>query len=130
MPRWAGGYAVPIVSGTSEEQLRTGVLGHYAFTQAIGAVGNAGMTGHRTTRGKPLREAHHLEQDDAVVVEGDTACWAYRVSARRIVEPGRSEDLDPVPPFAGATQGRNLTLKTCDSIFGNSERYIVGATAD
>ncbi|MFC7400853.1 class E sortase [Citricoccus sp. GCM10030269] len=130
VPRWGSDYEVPIGSSDSDEVLDTGQVGHYESTQAIGAVGNAGVAGHRTTHGKPLRKVHELQDGDALVVESRDAYLVYRVVARDIVKPEQSEVLDPVPPFEGATEGRYLTLTTCDPIFGITDRYIVWAEAD
>ncbi len=136
VPRWDSGsgegerYEVPIGSGSGHDVLDSGLVGHYTQTQPIGAVGNAGLSGHRTTHGKPLRGVHHLEDGDALVVESEDAWLVYRVVARDIVKPYQSEVLDPVPPFDGATEGRYLTLTTCDPIFGITDRYIVWAEAD
>lgn len=135
VPRWDGEgsddrYAVPIGSGSGHDVLDTGQLGHYTQTQPIGAMGNAGLSGHRTTHGKPLREVHHLQDGDALVVESEDAWLVYRVVDRDIVKPHQSEVLDPTPPFEGASQGRYLTLTTCDPIYGITDRYIIWAKAD
>lgn len=136
VPRWDTGsgdgerYAVPIAAGSGEDVLDRGQVGHYTHTQPIGAVGNAGLAGHRTTHGKPFREVHHLVDGDALVVESEDAWLVYRVVARDIVKPHQTEVLDPVPPFEGATEGRYLTLTTCDPIFGITDRYIIWAEAD
>ncbi|MGP5071353.1 class E sortase [Arthrobacter rhombi] len=130
VPRWGEDYEVPISSGTGKDVLDTGQLGYYPETQPIGAVGNAGLSGHRTTHGKPLREVHHLKDGDALVIESEEAWLVYRVVARDIVKPDQSEVLNSIPPFEGATQSRYLTLTTCDPIFGITDRYIIWAEAD
>jgi sortase A len=130
VPRWGEGYQVPIAHGTGADVLDTGQLGHYAGTQPIGAPGNAGLAGHRTSHGKPLREVHRLEPGDAIVVESEEAWLVYRMVAADIVAPHEAEVLDPVRPFDGAGRGRYLTLTTCEPIFGVTERYIVWAEAD
>lgn len=135
VPRWDGSgdtekYEVPIGTGSGDDVLDSGQLGHYTQSQSIGAMGNAGLSGHRTTHGKPLREVHQLVDGDALVVEAADAWLVYRVVARDIVKPHQSEVLDPIPPFAGAEQGRYLTLTTCDPIFGITDRYIIWAEAD
>jgi sortase A len=130
VPRWGEDYAVPIGSGDGPDVLDTGQLGHYPGTQPIGALGNAGLAGHRTSHGMPLREVHQLQEGDAIVVESADAWLVYRMVARDIVKPHQSEVLDPIPPFEGATQGRYLTLTTCDPIYGITERFIVWAEAD
>lgn len=136
VPRWDGDgekYEVPIGAGAEDSVLDTGQIGYYPDTQPIGALGNAGLSGHRTTHGKPLREVHHLQDGDALVVESKDAWLVYRVVARDIVKPHQSEVLDPIPPFEGADQtgsGRYLTLTTCDPIFGITDRYIIWAEAD
>ena len=73
---------------------------------------------------------HQLQEGDAIVVESADAWLVYRMVARDIVKPHQSEVLDPIPPFEGATQGRYLTLTTCDPIYGITERFIVWAEAD
>ncbi|GAA4779598.1 class E sortase [Citricoccus nitrophenolicus] len=138
VPRWDGDgsgdrYEVPIGAGSGDDVLDSGQLGHYSKTQPIGGEGNAGLSGHRTTHGKPLREVHQLQDGDALVVESEDAWLVYRVVARDIVKPHQSEVLDPIPPFEGADQtgtGRYLTLTTCDPIFGITDRYIIWAEAD
>lgn len=130
VPRWGEDYEVPISSGTGDDVLSTGQLGYYPETQPIGTVGNAGLSGHRTTHGKPLRDVHHLQNGDALVVEAKDDWLVYRVVARDIVKPHQSEVLKAIPPFEGATESRYLTLTTCDPIFGISDRYIIWAEAD
>ncbi|VXB61895.1 class E sortase [Citricoccus sp. K5] len=130
VPSWGDDFEVPIGSGDGADVLDAGQVGHYDATQPIGAMGNAGLAGHRTTHGKPLREVHHLEQGHEIVVESADHWFVYKVVAKDIVKPHQSEVLDPIPPFEGATQGRYLTLTTCDPIFGITDRYIVWAEAD
>lgn len=90
----------------------------------------AGLAGHRTSHGKPLREVHRLQAGDAVVVESEDAWLVYRMVARDIVTPHQSKVLKPIPPFDGAHQSRYLTLTTCDPIYGITDRFIVWAEAD
>lgn len=130
VPRWGEDYAVPIGSGDGADVLNTGQIGHLSGTQPIGALGNAGLAGHRTSHGKPLREVHQLQTGDAIVVESENAWLVYRMVARDIVKPHQAEVLEPIPPFDGASQGRFLTLTTCDPIYGITERFIVWAEAD
>ncbi|REE03683.1 sortase A [Citricoccus muralis] len=130
VPSWGEDFEVPIGSGDGADVLDSGQVGHYDATQPIGAMGNAGLAGHRTTHGKPLREVHHLEEGHEIVVESADHWLVYTVVAQDIVKPHQSEVLDPIPPFEGATQGRYLTLTTCDPIFGITDRYIVWAEAD
>lgn len=130
VPRWGTEYRVPIGSGSGPEVLDTGQVGHYTDSTPIGALGNAALAGHRTSHGMPLREVHHLEDGDAIIVESDQAWLVYRKVAHEIVQPDRRDVLDPIPPFPGATQGRYLTLTTCDPIYGITERYIVWAEID
>ena len=130
VPRWGADYEVPIGSGDGQDVLDSGQVGHYTQTQPIGALGNAGLAGHRTSHGKPLREVHQLQAGDAIVVESQDAWLVYRMVARDIVKPHQSGVLNPIPPFDGARQGRYLTLTTCDPIYGVTDRFIVWAEAD
>lgn len=68
IPRFGPGYARPLYEGTTTEVLARG-LGHYPGTSLPGEVGNVGITGHRTTHGKPLSKIELLADGDLVLVE-------------------------------------------------------------
>lgn len=131
-----GDYAVPVYEGAGKDIINGKGIGHYSGTQELGAQGNAGLAGHRTTYGSAFRDIDQLEPGDEVIVRGEDTCLIYTVlpaddsgAGHKIVKPWQNGVLDPVPEYlTGAEQGRHyLTLTTCDPLYARTNRLIVWA---
>lgn len=131
IPAFGPDYAVPLSDGNGRAVIDGGGLGHYPLTDPIGSVGNAGIAGHRTSHGSPLRSADTLRPGDAIVIETQEAHLVYRVTADPIiVRPSESWVLSSPVPGVSTETDRLLTLTTCHPLFSTSRRLIVFALFD
>ena len=107
------GLSAIVIEGTSRTTLRHAV-GHISGTALPGQSGNVGISGHRDTFFRPLR---NIRRNDIIAVTTPLGEYRYRVVSTRIVNPHDIEVLDP---------GDNevLTLVTCYPF------YFVGAAPD
>lgn len=129
IPRLGPDYAKVVVEGVALADLKRGP-GHYPGTALPGQVGNAVISGHRTTYGAPFNRLDELRVGDAVVLETQDRWFVYRMSDREIVAPDAISEINPAPhQAAGAppTQ-RLLTLTTCHPKYSAAQRLIVHAT--
>ncbi len=113
------GISVLVLEGTSKKTLRR-ALGHIGSTALPGERGNMGISGHRDTFFRPLR---NIRRDDVVTLQTAKGEYRYRVVATRIVSPSE------VSVLAGG-DGEVLTLVTCYPFYfiGDApERFIVRA---
>jgi sortase A len=96
------GLSVVVIEGTSETTLRR-AAGHIAGTALPGQPGNVGISGHRDTFFRPLR---NIRRDDIITLTTLLGEYRYRVISTRIVPPTNVAVLDP--------DGTELlTLVTC-----------------
>jgi sortase A len=113
------GLSAMVIEGTSKNTLRRSV-GHIPGTALPGQAGNVGISGHRDTFFRPLR---NIRQNDIIAVTTPLGEYSYRVVSTRIVSPGQMDVLDP-----GETDV--LTLVTCYPFYfiGSApDRFIVRA---
>jgi sortase A len=116
-----------VVEGVSTADLKKGP-GHIPGTAMPGGVGNAVLSGHRTTYGAPFERVDELQPGDAVVVETRDTWFTYTVTGTRIVRPTAVEVTWPVPGDRGATPTeRLLTMTTCHPRFSARQRMVVSA---
>lgn len=113
------GVSVMIIEGTSGHTLRRAV-GHISGTALPGQPGNVGLSGHRDTFFRPLR---NIQTNDIITLTTLFGEYRYRVVSTRIVGPSNVAVLDP---------GGNemLTLVTCYPFYfvGSApNRFIVRA---
>ena len=105
--------SVVIIEGTGATTLRRAV-GHVRGTALPGHRGNIGISGHRDTFFRPLRNIRKGDVITVTTLEGD---YRYRVVSTKIVTPSDVAVLD--------SDGREiLTLITCHPF------YFVGAAPD
>ncbi len=105
--------SVVIIEGTGSTTLRRAV-GHIRGTALPGHRGNIGISGHRDTFFRPLR---NIRKDDVITLTTLEGEYRYRVVSTKIVTPSDVAVLD--------SDGREiLTLVTCHPF------YFVGAAAD
>ncbi|ASW57319.1 class E sortase [Plantactinospora sp. KBS50] len=114
-----------VVEGVTPADIRY-APGHYPDTALPGEVGNFSVAGHRIKA--IFWQLNELQPGDAIVVEGRTDWYVYRVTSQEIVLPTQVEVVAPVPGRPGAKPTkRMLTLTTCNPKFNNYQRLIVHA---
>jgi sortase A len=107
------GLSVVVMEGTSTHTLRR-AAGHIEGTALPGERGNVGISAHRDTLFRPLRDIH---QDDIITVTTPGGEYRYRVVSTRVVSPENTSVLD--------SDGTDiLTLVTCYPF------YFVGPAPD
>jgi sortase A len=113
------GLSVIVMEGTGATTLRRAV-GHIPGTALPGQAGNVGISGHRDTFFRPLR---NIRRDDIITLTTPLGEYRYRVVSTRIVGPRDVAVLDP-------TGNESLTLVTCYPFYfvGSApNRFIVRA---
>jgi sortase A len=107
------GVSAMLIEGVSRTNLRR-AIGHIPGTAVPGQPGNVGISGHRDTFFRPLR---NIRENDIIIVTTPVSAYRYRVVSTRIVSPDDVAVLNP-----GETEV--LTLVTCYPF------YFVGAAPD
>ena len=108
-----------LISGVTPESLKLGP-GYMPWTALPGQPGNAVVSGHRTTYGRPFFRLDELAPGDAIEVETAIGVHTYTVRESLIVLP---TDVWVTNPKRGAW----LTLTTCNPRYSARERLIVFA---
>lgn len=133
IPRFGVDYVMPVVEGTDDEALASGI-GHHVGTAAVGGVGNYVLAGHRVTHGEPMRRMRSLRPGDVVEVESRRMVYTYVLDTepdQLVVDDDASWVLDPRPvnPVASGPQPsrepRLITLVSCAEVFRTDERMVV-----
>ena len=106
-----------VVQGVSVDNLKQGP-GHMPDTAVPGQLGNAVISGHRTTYGAPFFNIERLVPGDRFTVETLIGTHTYEVVESRIVAP---TDVW----VTGQWEGAWLTLTTCNPRYSSAERLIV-----
>jgi len=96
------GLSVIVVEGVDRLILRRSV-GHIPGTALPGYPGNVGISGHRDTFFRPLR---NIRRDDIITLTTLLGEYRYRVVSTKVVSPSEVDVLDP-------TDTEILTLVTC-----------------
>ena len=107
------GISVMVIEGANSTALRR-AAGHISGTALPGEKGNVGISAHRDTFFRPLR---NIRQKDVITVNTLAGEYRYRVVSTRIVSPNEVSVLD-------STGTEILTLVTCYPF------YYVGAAPD
>jgi sortase A len=110
---------VVVYEGVDGDTLKKGP-GHMERTPLPGQPGNAVISGHRTTHGRPFFDFDMLAVGDRVEVETATGTHVYEIRETLIVDPTDIWVTDPRP-------GGWLTMTTCNPKFSARERLIVFA---
>ena len=108
-----------IFEGVSVATLTKGP-GHMPGTPVPGQPGNAVISGHRTTYGRPFFDFDQLGPGDRIEVETAIGMHVYEVRESFVVEPTDVWVVDDRP-------GAWLTLTTCHPKFSARERLILTA---
>jgi sortase A len=113
------GLSAMVIEGTSGRTLRRAV-GHIPGTALPGQPGNVGISGHRDTFFRPLR---NIQRNDIITLTTLFGEYRYRVVSTRIVSPSNVAVLAP-------SGSDTLTLVTCYPFYfvGSApNRFIVRA---
>lgn len=110
---------VAVYEGVDRETLKSGP-GHMEGTPVPGQVGNAVISGHRTTYGRPFFDFDLLEVGDEVTVETSIGTHVYEIREIVVVLPTDVWVVDPRP-------GGWLTMTTCEPKFSARQRLVVFA---
>ena len=116
------GLSAIVIEGTSATSLRRAV-GHITGTALPGQPGNVGISGHRDTFFRPLR---NIRRNDIITLSTLFGDYRYRVVSTRIVRPDSVAELDP-------SRDEILTLVTCYPFYyvgPAPNRFIVRALAE
>jgi sortase A len=108
-----------VVEGTGTKSLRRAV-GHISGTGLPGQPGNVGISGHRDTFFRPLR---NIQRNDVITLTTTLGEYRYRVVYTKIVSPHDMAVLD-------SSRDEILTLITCYPFYfvgAAPERFIVRA---
>ncbi|GIU91786.1 MAG: hypothetical protein KatS3mg011_0692 [Acidimicrobiia bacterium] len=108
-----------VVEGVDTENLKLGP-GHMPWTPVPGQPGNAVISGHRTTYGRPFFDLDLLQPGDLIEVETAIGIHQFTVRETVIVTPF---DVWVTEPRRGAW----LTLTTCNPKYSARERLVVFA---
>ncbi len=107
------GLSLIIIEGISATTLRRAV-GHIPGTALPGQPGNIGISGHRDTFFRPLKD---IQQNDIITLTTLLGEYRYRVVSTKVVAPSEIAVLDP-------SENEVLTLVTCYPF------YFVGPAPD
>lgn len=107
------GVSVMVIEGTGSKTLRR-AAGHIVGTGLPGRPGNIGISAHRDTFFRPLR---NIRENDIITLTTLLGEYRYRVISTGIVSPSDVEVLDP-------GDSEILTLVTCYPF------YFVGSAPD
>jgi len=113
------GLSVVVMEGTSSATLRH-AAGHIVGTAMPGNVGNVGISGHRDTLFRPLRNIRHNDIIELTTLQGE---YRFRVVSTQLVSP---QDI----VVLNSSGGQVLTLVTCYPFYyvGSApRRFIVRA---
>ena len=126
IPRLGLAYAVPIVEGTSEEDLRQGV-GWYEGTAAPGQIGNCALAGHRLGWGQPFADLDTLEVGDEISLTTRDTTYIYKViTGPTVVAATLNDVLAAVPGDPGRQPSKALiTLTTAATVLPSPNRLVV-----
>lgn len=108
-----------LLEGTSTGTLKRGPS-HYESTPLPGLGKTAGIAGHRTTYGAPLRDIDKIEDGDEITVRLPYAIFTYVVEKHEIVDDQAVEIIDP----AGYER---LVLTACHPLYSAAQRWAVFA---
>ena len=113
------GFSAVVIEGVGRTALRRGV-GHIPGTALPGDAGNVGLSGHRDTFFRPLKDLKIKDEIQFSTINGD---FTYQVESLKVVAPG---DVGVLAP----SHENVLTLVTCYPFFyiGSApKRFVVRA---
>lgn len=108
-----------VYEGVDTATLKMGP-GHMPTTPLPGQPGNAVLSGHRTTHGRPFFDFDQLTVGDRIEVRTSIGTHVYAIREMTVVLPTDVWVTDPRP-------GGWLTLTTCEPKFSARQRLVVWA---
>ena len=108
-----------LFEGVDRDTLKLGP-GHMPDTPLPGQPGNAVISGHRTTYGRPFFDVDQLVVGDTIQIETALGINIYAIRQILVVAPTDVWVTDPI-------DGAWLTLTTCNPKFSAAERLIIQA---
>ena len=108
-----------LFEGVDRDTLKLGP-GHMPDTPLPGQPGNAVISGHRTTYGRPFFDVDQLVVGDTIEIETALGMNIYAIRQILVVAPTDVWVTDPI-------DGAWLTLTTCNPKFSAAERLIIQA---
>ena len=111
------GLNVIVVEGSSDSALHKGP-GHIESTPLPGMDGNFAIAGDRVLYGGPFLRLNDLAVGDEIIAHTPYGNFNYNVTDTEIVDPS---DVDVIK----STGKEEITLSTCDPIWGTTHRLIV-----
>jgi sortase A len=108
-----------LFEGVDRDTLKLGP-GHMPDTPLPGQPGNAVISGHRTTYGRPFFDVDQLVVGDTIQIETALGINIYAIRQILVVAPTDVWVTDPI-------DGGWLTLTTCNPKFSAAERLIIQA---
>lgn len=108
-----------IFEGVDPQTLKSGP-GHMPDTPLPGQPGNAVLSGHRTTYGRPFFDFDLLEVGDQIEVESAIGIHIYEIRQIQVVQPTDVWVTDDRP-------GAWLTMTTCEPKFSARQRLVIWA---
>lgn len=108
-----------VFEGVDRQTLKSGP-GHMEGTPLPGQPGNAVLSGHRTTYGRPFFDFDLLELGDEIEMETAIGVHTYAVREIQVVQPTDVWVTDDRP-------GGWLTLTTCEPKFSARQRLVIFA---
>ncbi len=117
----------PVLAGTSEEALETGI-GWYPQTAGAGEIGNMALVGYPVTNGATFANLRDLQMGDRVEVLTCSHRYIYVIDVAPkdlTVQAGDEWVLDAVPGQPGQRPtGRMITLITSQDALPTSDRSV------
>lgn len=110
---------VVVYEGVDRETLKKGP-GHMGRTPVPGQPGNAVISGHRTTYGRPFFDFDLLKPGDTVEMETAIGTHVYEVREIEVVQPTDVWVTDH-------RDGAWLTMTTCEPKFSARQRLVIWA---
>lgn len=111
--------ALPILSGASEENLKTTVAS-IENTGELGQVGNYAVAGHRNhAYGRNFNRLDELDEGDPIIVDNGVEQFEYTVQEKLYVLP------EDVWVLESNGEDREITLVTCHPIDTGTHRLII-----
>ena len=113
------------VACVGKDELNRGV-GHFPKSVVPGQLGNAALTGHRTSHLAPFGDLDMLEPGDVIQIETILGgAYTYIVTSSEVVNPSDYHVVTDSDPTRAT-----LTLITCTPKFTSKQRLVVHAKLD
>lgn len=126
IPSWGKDHAVPVIEGTTQENLDNGV-GRYDYSARPGQEGNLAIAGHRSGDPQPFRNLLEVNVGDKVILETKAATYTYEVtkSARDTTVVAQDGGWVVNEPEVPSDSKHTITLTTCTHLYHSWDRSVM-----